>query len=80
MLNSELITFLAIGSEIFLTVFMGTSSRISVFFSVVFSATTLFSEVLPLRSGAKIRNFFFLYQHHLPLDLPIALVRFLPLI
>jgi hypothetical protein len=54
-----LITFLAIGSEIFLTVFVGISAGISVFFSVVFSATALFSEVLPLRSGAKIRNFFF---------------------
>ena len=59
MLNSELIIFLAIGSEIFLTVFEGTSAGISVLFSVVFSATALFSEVLPLRSGAKIRNFFF---------------------
>lgn len=59
MLNSELITFLAIGSEIFLTVFEGTSAGISVLFSEVFSATALFSEVLPLRSGAKIRNFFF---------------------
>ena len=59
MLNSELIIFLAIGPEIFLTVFVGISAGISVFFSVVFSATVLFSEVLPLRSGAKIRNFFF---------------------
>ncbi len=59
MLNSELITFLAIGSEIFLTVFVEISAGISVLFSEVFSATALFSEVLPLRSGAKIRNFFF---------------------
>ena len=59
MLNSELITFLAIGSEIFLTVFVGITAGISVLFAEVFSATALFSEVLPLRSGAKIRNFFF---------------------
>jgi hypothetical protein len=54
-----LITFLAIGSEIFLTVFVEISAGISVFFSEVFSVTALFSEILPLSSGAKIRNFFF---------------------
>jgi len=59
MLNSELITFLAIGSVIFLIVFSGVTAVASSFFSSTLGRSCFFSIGFPLRRGANIKNFFF---------------------